>query len=525
MLRASTSTLTVVTYWQTWLMLSVVGSPLLPVQVSFCPEVCTCQQETDHLYTSCIHIDDLTTIPDGIPHQTHQLFIEYTSVSYIGRELEHLENMTVLGMSHNKLLDIDSNAFQGLYSLQTIDMSHNKLHGDPLIGRFKHLSSLQRLNLANNEIHEIRQKPFQDLHQLIELDLSGNKLKHMHADGCQGLSSLLFLKLDQNDLQQLPALCFQELDSLLSLHLSSNNVNRLHSGVFHSLDSLITLNLDNSGVETIDMHAFAQLTKLELLILSNNNLSSISGRSLRHLSNLRQLYLDANPIVQLASYSLFALDNLETVYMRQMPVLQRVQTAAFSDLPALRVVNLDKCKYLSEIQDGAFQNTPELRIVELKNNVLETLSVGALPWHHIQRVSLRGNPWLCDCRMSWLTEHTEIISRLGGDPVCAAPGNLIGIPLMRVSNFTCQSEDEEVHSAGDTWSFKMLAQIHILLPVLGGCATVAALVTGLCIWNTRKKKWQGNNNNYAFYKQRQLSSKMSNFSNSSDQTTYLKIGT
>ena len=40
--------------------------------------------------------------------------------------------------------------------------------------------------------------------------------------------------------------------------------------------------------------------------------------------------------------------------------------------------------------------------IDLSNNALTTLSESLLVWNSTKQVNLNQNPWLCDCKISWL---------------------------------------------------------------------------------------------------------------------------
>ena len=40
--------------------------------------------------------------------------------------------------------------------------------------------------------------------------------------------------------------------------------------------------------------------------------------------------------------------------------------------------------------------------IDLSNNALTTLAESLLVWNSTKQVNLNQNPWLCDCKISWL---------------------------------------------------------------------------------------------------------------------------
>ena len=83
-----------------------------------------------------------------------------------------------------------------------------------------------------------------------------------------------------------------------------------------------------------------------------------------------------------------------------------------------------------------------VRNVYLSNNELTTISFSLLPWDKLDTIQLDGNPWHCDCDLSWLVynkNHT-LISGIDYDYlICKSPEILADLPVKHLSryNFGC----------------------------------------------------------------------------------------
>eukprot|EP00475_Leptophrys_vorax_P038043 TRINITY_DN6633_c0_g1_i7.p1 TRINITY_DN6633_c0_g1~~TRINITY_DN6633_c0_g1_i7.p1 ORF type:complete len:303 (-),score=55.72 TRINITY_DN6633_c0_g1_i7:106-993(-) len=71
-------------------------------------------------------------------------------------------------------------------------------------GIFQGLTSLQEINLSYNQLAAVSEQLFQGLSQLQSLDLSYNQLSSLPGELLSGLSELRELRLQQNKLDQLP---------------------------------------------------------------------------------------------------------------------------------------------------------------------------------------------------------------------------------------------------------------------------------------------------------------------------------
>ena len=65
-----------------------------------------------------------------------------------------------------------------------------------------------------------------------------------------------------------------------------------------------------------------------------------------------------------------------------------------------------------------FEEPYSIPNIDLSDNALTTLSESLLVWNSTKQVKLNQNPWLCDCKISWLvTSGIELDEYL----ICASP--------------------------------------------------------------------------------------------------------
>ena len=88
--------------------------------------------------------------------------------------------------------------------------------------------------------------------------------------------------------------------------------------------------------------------------------------------------------------------------------------------------------------------------VYLSNNELTTISFSLLPWEKLDTIKLDGNPWHCDCDLSWLVykkNHT-LISGIDYDYlICKSPEILADLPVKHLSryNFGCSKSKSIIY--------------------------------------------------------------------------------
>ncbi|KAK3107363.1 hypothetical protein FSP39_012865 [Pinctada imbricata] len=99
----------------------------------------------------------------------------------------------------------------------------------------------------------------------------------------------------------------------------------------------------------------------------------------------------------------------------------------------LKAIYLQNNK-ISAIDNNAFVSVRKLKYLNLANNNLRELSPLSVPWDTAQ-MSLRGNPWRCDCHMRWLKlPNKEIdMQAINVSMICVYPSRLRGMDIRQLS--------------------------------------------------------------------------------------------
>ena len=130
-------------------------------------------------------------------------------------------------------------------------------------GDFDGLSSLQRLDLSDNQLTELPQDIFSALLALTILDLSDNQLTELPDEIFSALLALTTLDLSDNQLTALPQDVFSVLLALTTLDLSDNRLTELPQDVFSTLLALTTLDLSDNRLTELAEDVFSALPRLD----------------------------------------------------------------------------------------------------------------------------------------------------------------------------------------------------------------------------------------------------------------------
>ncbi len=230
--------------------------------------------------------------------------------------LNELTNLNEIDLSKNLIEKINLNHMDGLFSLETVDLSFNciielktSLFSSAVRASLKKLvlnhnkiselndlhnfSSLNSLEISYNQINIIE---LLDLPELDELDLSHNRLGWIKQESLSNLTKLTSLDLSWNNLEWLNKNSFKNLKRLQNLYLQSNN---LKSFSLIYLSSIFLIDLSSNRIKNIEYESNNYYENIKILRLSNNNLSRLNF--LTHLPNIQFLYLDNNYLSEIPS--------------------------------------------------------------------------------------------------------------------------------------------------------------------------------------------------------------------------------
>ncbi len=267
----------------------------------------------------------------------------------IGRKLfQKLKNLRDLKLASNLILMIQSNSFESLTKLDSLDLSGNMLSSfnDPAI--FKGLHKLKKLNLNNNQLEYLGHSVFAELDSLELLVLSGNKISKLDSSNTfKGLKSLKLIIFQLSDaVEVLPRGIFDPLIKLEKIYLPSK-LKKIESYTFSNLKYLNLVSISGLGATNLHENTFYNLTSLTSLALMNGNLSRLEMGALTGLDNLQNLNLSKNRL-EVFEYSNVRLENLDLAFNS----LKTLKNLDFSLMPNLKLLDLNGNQFENEFNES-----------------------------------------------------------------------------------------------------------------------------------------------------------------------------
>lgn len=275
------------------------------------------------------HLEELTTLD-----------LSHNKLKEVPEGLEKAKSLLVLNLSHNNIETIPTALFIQLTDLLFLDLSHNKL--ETLPPQTRRLANLQTLILADNplELFQLRQLP--SLQNLEVLNMRNTQRTLLNfPTTLDTLSNLAELDLSQNNLPKVPD-CVYNLPNLKRLNLSENTITELSSSV-ENWQRLEVLNLSRNELTTLpaSLCKLMQLRRLYLndnrldfegipsgigklcsleIFSASNNLLEMVPEGLCRCGALKRLNLSSNRLITLPD-AIHLLDGLDQLDLRNNPDL------------------------------------------------------------------------------------------------------------------------------------------------------------------------------------------------------------
>lgn len=174
------------------------------------------------------------------------------------------------------------------------------------------------------------------------------------------------------------------------INLGYNSLSGLQANGLSGLNKLELLMLHSNMIKTVEDSAFNGLTSLQVLKMSYNRVEKLNKDTFRGLDNLARLQLDHNLITFVHPESFYGLKRLQLI-----------------NLEGNQLQQLHPDTFIS-VRFGQILKWSSLKTIYLSDNALSTLPAAVLSGcSKIENLFLSGNPWSCDCRMSWLAKWIE----------------------------------------------------------------------------------------------------------------------
>lgn len=252
-------------------------------------------------------------------------------------------------------------------------------------------SHIEQLNLSHNNLTVLHDSSgMSKLVNLHELKITYNQLSRCEESSLAGLKQLQHLDMSHNKLMALPAKFFQPVRSTLKkLNLSFNSISVLVPALFDSLTNLEYLDLSHNDITShwINDALFKNLTQLHYLDLSFNKLTVLSSpTTFSSLQQLETLTLQHNELRQVPE-TIQYLRYLSTLDLSQNFIHDITNASYLSNCRLLFNLNLES-NLLENITRDAFSDLPALKVLNLANNRIHHLDQQAFDCKYTSRVFL-----------------------------------------------------------------------------------------------------------------------------------------
>jgi Leucine-rich repeat (LRR) protein len=326
--------------------------------------------------------------------------------------------LTYLDLSNNAITKIDEHTFSSCPELQHLNLSVNVLTIITSYMFKMDLGNTLELDLSNNRISFIEMNSFLFMHKLAKLNISHNNLAYLNNSAINQ-NALTILDLEDNLFTEVDMHYFQDLSYLQYLSLRKNAIHAIEEDSFTNLDHLQWLDLGENQLEDLLENIFHEglrhpFSELQKIHLDRNCLKTIHDKTFSPFPKLKYIFLDDNDLRSIGSDQPFP-ESLTKVSLRRNLALISIRNGTFSGLKELQTVDISGCYKLTEIEPGAFdEERSSVSQFDASQCGLFHLSASLLNWKNVTELDLSGNPWDCDCDLTWpkSTLETETLTNM-----------------------------------------------------------------------------------------------------------------
>lgn len=250
-----------------------------------------------HLDSNPIPIKQINDLFSDVP-QLDELYLNYCRLSSIGNiSLDRVPQLRHLGLAGNELRLVPTRELQKLQHLTVLDLSHNELQE---IGPCAFCANnLTKLGLSHNLLG-LSKIPFHsDAFRNIpirELDLGYNHMNEFNSQWLGWAQDLLTsLSLSGNFLKDFLPEFTHSLPSLTQLHMADNEIRELPFSFPSEYQLLRVLNVSGNHLASFPDNIIYSLPEMKELDISRNQYSSLSHIGVSFLANVDRVHLTGNP--------------------------------------------------------------------------------------------------------------------------------------------------------------------------------------------------------------------------------------
>uniref|UniRef100_UPI00398E70B4 toll-like receptor 21 n=1 Tax=Pristiophorus japonicus TaxID=55135 RepID=UPI00398E70B4 len=287
-----------------------------------------------------------------------------------------------------------SAAFTQCYTVESLDLSYNRIKKPDLFTCQGKRSNLQALNLDHNIIRDVslcdwRPGLSQDngsipcLEQLRYLSFKSNHISAIRSHAFQYLINLEYLSLAINEINFINVSAFAGLTNLKHLSLTNNAIGEVFHKTFTPLQHLEVLKIRNNRIPIVYSPTYSSLTNLTTLDLGGNHIQNIKKGGFTGLRSLINLYLDRNWLPDIRAEMFEDLKSLEVLDIANNKLsfhCTHLKSPPFVHLHKLRMLKLQSQEFgLKMLPHNLFKGLEQLKTLDISNNKFVTLNT--LPFH------------------------------------------------------------------------------------------------------------------------------------------------
>lgn len=301
---------------------------------------------------------------------------------------EGLRSLEYLDLSDNKVLSLPAVALSRLPNLKRLKFDYNH------IGVFSYeilraVQGLEELSLAYNLIREIPEGTFKDHKNLKILNLYGNLISEISLETFKGIeSNIEYMDLGFNVIDKIDRINYP---SLRYLNLEKNRIKNVN-GIFNRLQNLQVLNIGENEVEEIGDDTFEEMTNLLQIIMNNNKIKKLKPGIFTN-QFLTKVNMSGNMLENIQTGSFSKLDILEEVDLSHNRITT-IKNGAFDKIPHLKRLHLqgnELANYKGDIYTGMGNDT-ELEYLDLSDNEINYLYPESFSYHpYLREVNFAKN--------------------------------------------------------------------------------------------------------------------------------------
>ncbi|XP_013142070.1 PREDICTED: carboxypeptidase N subunit 2-like [Papilio polytes] len=322
--------------------------------------------------------------------------------------LSSYRNATTIIMNLCSIVNIDTEVFEDVPSLKTLDLSVNYIE-NITIGTFDGLTELEELNLFNNYIEDLPVDIFKFNVNLKKLNIGDNVLFWLNVGVFDSLVNLTSLVLSSNYIagNYWDPEVFRRNVNIMNIQFNGNNMSEAPQNLLSRFDKLISVNLKNCHLTEFPAFLISSnKTNVIILNLRENEIRIIEKDFFENYEIISILDLSRNQIEYIAEYSFKSMKKLTFLNLSRN-LLTTLPHGLFATTYRLSLLDLSH-NMLTVLQEDLFKRT-KLKNLNVAYNRLTYLqqdfcqqqkNTGAI----LKIFFFNHNPWQCACLKELLNE-------------------------------------------------------------------------------------------------------------------------